>query len=386
MIVLTLSVAGMMAACIPVVLLLMNLGVFRPPPRLSETVDANRPGVSLLIPARDEADSIEGCVSAALRSRGVDLEVIVLDDGSTDGTAGIVQSIADRDERVKLIRNHELPAGWCGKQHACYRLAEAAQHGLLAWIDGDVRLEPDALGRMGEFIDKAEADLVSAFPRQRTETWAESLVVPMINFLLVGYLPMAMMRGSRDAGFAVGCGQFFMARRDPYFALGGHGHPEVRLSLHDGMTLPRAFREAGRMTDIADGKSIASCRMYDSLGSVWRGFAKNATEGMATPIGVWVWTVLLGAGHVLPWALAAAGFAGWYDASPLGAAAVTAGCVLAAAYSVAIAVWFRQGWRAALLRPAGVSVLLAIQWYAFVRWLRGGRPAWRGRTVAASTP
>jgi len=384
MIVLALSVLGMMAACIPVVLLMMNLGVFRPPPRWVEGDSLQRPGVSLLIPARDEATSIEGCVSAALQSRGVALEVIVLDDGSTDGTAEVVQEIASRDGRVKLIRNHELPAGWCGKQHACYRLAESAEHELLAWIDADVRLEPDALGRMAAFIDKADADLVSAFPRQRVLTLAESLVVPLINFLLVGYLPMAMMRGSRDAGFAVGCGQFFVARREAYFEVGGHGHPDVRLSLHDGMTLPRAFREAGRMSDIADGKAIATCRMYDSWGAVWRGFAKNATEGMATPVGVWVWTILLGAGHVLPWVLAAAAFAGVYEASRLGAAAVTAGCVLSASYSVAIAMWFRQGWRAALLRPVGVAVLLAIQWYAFGRWLIGGRPAWRGRTVAAS--
>jgi hypothetical protein len=160
----------------------------------------------------------------------------------------------------------------------------------------------------------------------------------------------------------------------------------VRLSLHDGMTLPGAFREAGYVTDIADGRSIASCRMYDGWSSVWSGFAKNATEGMATPVGVWGWTVLLGAGHVLPWLLAGSAWLGLHDPTMLGGAAVTAACVMSASYSVAIAVWFRQGVRAALLRPVGVAVLLAIQWYAYVRKAVGLSPAWRGRVVASSTP
>ncbi|MEM9250973.1 MAG: glycosyltransferase family 2 protein [Planctomycetota bacterium] len=382
-----LSLFAMCAACIPVVMLLMNMGVFRPPPRVdAESEAASKPDVSLLIPARDEATAIEGCLRAALASRGVDLEVIVLDDGSTDGTAAVVQQIATEDDRVKLIRNHELPAGWCGKQHACYRLAEAATHSRLAWIDADVTLAPDALARMAAFADHAQAELVSAFPRQQTRALAETMIVPLINFLLVGYLPMMMMRMSRGAGFGVGCGQFVMADREAYFAVGGHGHESVRLSLHDGMTLPRAFREAGKMTDIADGKSIASCRMYDSFGTVWRGFAKNATEGMATPVGIWVWSVLLGAGHVLPWLFAAAALTGLIDLGAMSAAAVTASCFLAASYSVAIAVWFRQGWLAAMVRPAGVAMLLAIQWYAFIRKSLGKSPAWRGRTVEAPTP
>ncbi|MEO0965689.1 MAG: glycosyltransferase [Planctomycetota bacterium] len=383
MILLALSLFAMCAACIPVVMLTMNIGVFRPPPRIktNDDGDSASPAVSLLIPARDEAASIEGCLRAALASREVELEVIVLDDGSTDGTAAIVQQIAAEDARVKLIRNHELPAGWCGKQYACYRLAETAGSPLLAWIDADVTLAPDALARMAAFAERSGADLVSAFPHQQTRTLAETMIVPLINFLLVGYLPMMMMRVSDGAGFGVGCGQFVMAKREAYFAVGGHGHESVRLSLHDGMTLPRAFREAGHMTDIADGKSIAYCRMYDSFGAVWRGFAKNATEGMATPIGIWVWTVLLGAGHVLPWVLALAAFVGLIDPGAMSTAAITAACILAASYSAAIAVWFRQGWVAPVVRPAGVAMLLAIQWYAFVRKSLGLNPAWRGRSV-----
>ncbi|MEO0586203.1 MAG: glycosyltransferase family 2 protein [Planctomycetota bacterium] len=387
MILLAVCLFAMVAACIPAVMLLMNMAIFRPPPAAPRLdAEAPRPGVSLLIPARNEAASIERCLEAALASTGVDLEIVVLDDASTDGTAAIVQRLSAEDDRLRLVRNHELPDGWCGKQHACFKLAENATRPNLAWIDADVTLAPDALARMLAFRAAADIDLVSAFPKQKTHTLAEAMVVPLINFLLVGYLPMAMMRASRsDARFAVGCGQFMLADGDAYFAVGGHGHPDVRLSLHDGMTLPRAFRTAGRTTDIADGKAVATCRMYDSWSTVWNGFLKNATEGMATPVGIVVWTVLLGAAHVMPWALALGGFTGLIELNPLAASAVAASCIMTAAYSVAIATWFRQGVLSAIVRPAGVVMLLAIQWVAIGRKSLGYAPAWRGRSVASTS-
>ena len=106
------------------------------------------------------------------------------------------------------------------------------------------------------------------------------------------------MRASRDPAFAAGCGQLFLARRARYEQIGGHA--AVRTSLHDGLTLPRAFRQAGLSTDLCDATDVASCRMYRSAREVWFGLAKNATEGLASPRLIGPATLFLLGGQVLP--------------------------------------------------------------------------------------
>ncbi len=109
----------------------------------------------------------------------------------------------------------------------------------------------------------------------------ERLVIPLIHFVLLGFLPLARMRASRSPAYAAGCGQLFLARREAYEKMGGHA--VIRTSLHDGLTLPAAFRRAGLATDLFDATDVASCRMYHGAGELWRGLAKNATEGIAHP-------------------------------------------------------------------------------------------------------
>ncbi len=148
-------------------------------------------------------------------------------------------------------------------------------------MDADVRLAPDALSRMARFMAVNDVGLASGFPRQITRTWSEILLLPLIHFLLLGYLPIAQMNRSSSPGLGAGCGQLFIARADGYAAAGGHA--AIRASLHDGLTLPRAFRRAGQMTGLFDATSFATCRMYTNAAQVWEGLTKNATEGMAKP-------------------------------------------------------------------------------------------------------
>ncbi len=344
------------------------------------------PKVSVLIPARNEEDAIAHSVRAVLASAdGVEVEVVVMDDDSTDRTAEVVKELAQNDPRVRLVRSHGPPAGWCGKQHACWQLAQHASHDVLVWIDADVRLEGDALTRLVRFIDDGDAALVSGFPRQDTGTWLEKLIVPLIPVVLIGYLPMWRMRGSTHPSYGAGCGQWFAARRGPYMQVGGHS--AIRASMHDGVTLPRVFRQQGFMTDLFDATDTAVCRMYRSAGQVWKGFAKNATEGLASPKAIGVWTVLLGGGFVLPWVLLAMWGVG--RVGPMSTAAVAAlvgACVLSAGHSVLVAGRFRQDVSSAVFRPAGVLAMLAVQWYALGRKVAGRPSAWRGRVVSEVTP
>jgi hypothetical protein len=364
---------ALVAALVPAVTFHRNQRLYAPPP--SPEPGERLPAVSVLIPARNEARVIGDCLAAALASERIEFEVVVLDDGSTDETAAIVKGLAERHVRLRYEPAPPLPAGWCGKQHACAVLAELARHDVLVFLDADVRLTPRGLVRSVAFLQRSGADLVSGVPRQVTRTLAEHLVVPLIHFALLGLLPLWRMRASTHPAYGSGCGQLFVARRAAYRAAGGHG--AIRASLHDGLQLPRAFRRAGLRTDLFDATEVAACRMYRGAGEVWRGFAKNATEGLAAPrliVGV---TVFLLLGQVLPAALLLAGLTG---ALPPAALALAMAANVAAYYPRVAAVdRFAQPVAGALLHPLGVLVLLAIQWWALARRVLGRGSDWKGR-------
>lgn len=361
-------------AGLPAVMIAVNLWRYRPAGARSEAEQINARPVSVLIPARDEASNIEAAVRAALAAGAI--EVVVLDDHSADDTVAIVKRLAAEDGRVRLESAPELPSGWNGKQHACWVLAQRATHATLLWVDADVRLQPGSIARMGRALRQSAvgAKLISGVPWQATGTWLEVLIVPQILLVLLGYLPIGRMRRSAMPGYGAGCGQLFLAEAETYFACGGH--EAIKSSMHDGVDLPRLFRKHGHMTDLFDATDAAACRMYRGAGQTWRGFLKNATAGMGSRRAILPWTVLLLGGHVLPWVwLIAAGVTGAVD----GLSVASAGC--AAFSSGAIALRFRQGVWAALLRPAGVLVLVMVQWAAQVQALRGVRPTWRGRVT-----
>jgi hypothetical protein len=366
-----LAIISLVAAAVPALLFWANLRLYRPPPE--PPPGADMPAVSVLIPARNEERGIAAAVESALGSKGVAGEVLVLDDGSEDRTAEIVREIAAHDNRVRLLSGPPLPPGWCGKQHACAVLAAAARYPLLLFLDADVRLEPAGLAGMVAFLQASGADLVSGVPRQETGTFLERLVIPLIHFILLGFLPLARMRASRHPAYAAGCGQLFLARREAYDQIGGHA--AVRASLHDGITLPRAFRRAALKTDLCDATGVAVCRMYRGGGELWRGLSKNATEGLAKPALIVPATLLLLAGQVLPLVLLA--LAPWLSSLDV----ALAGAATLVLYSPRLAgiTRFRQSPLGAALHPLGVAVLLAIQWHGLVRALCGRPAVWKGR-------
>jgi hypothetical protein len=356
-------IAGVCAvlAAAPLALALDNLRRLRTPAPADGV-----PCVSVLIPARNEAANISAAAHAVLASQGIDLDLVVLDDGSTDATAEILAAITD--PRLRVLQGGTLPAGWSGKQHACARLADAARHDLMLFVDADVRLAPDAASRIAGFMHRRDVGLASGFPRQITIGWAEILLLPLIHFLLLGYLPISRMQRDVSPGLGAGCGQLMMVRKNAYARAGGHA--VIRASMHDGIMLPRAFRRAGVMTGLFDATELASCRMYDSTAGVWEGLTKNATEGMAKPIALPIWTLLLAGGHILPFFLLPA----W--------SAVIA-CTCAYLLRALLAWRFRQSWLSAVLHPAGVAALLILQWIALLRAALGVKATWRGRAYTA---
>ncbi len=357
------AMAAVLAAG-PLLLALANLRYYVAPPAAVRVA-----AVSVLIPARNEEATIGAACAAVLANEGVDLELIVLDDHSADRTREILAAIGD--PRLRVAGAPDLPPGWSGKQHACAHLATLASHELMVFVDADVRLSPNALSRMAGFMQRNDVGLASGFPRQIVRTWSEVLLLPLIQFLLLGYLPMALMRRSISPGFGAGCGQLFIARRAAYQRAGGHA--AIRASLHDGIRLPRAFRAAGISTGLFDATDIAACRMYTNARDLWEGLTKNATEGMATVKALPIWTAILGVGQMLPLALLM----------------IEPGVLSAAAVFASFGLRFLLAWRlrqpvvSALLHPVGVAALLVMQWAALFRAARGVPATWRGRAYQA---
>ena len=351
-------------ALMPVVFGIINLR------RMARLGDKPASGtlVSILIPARNEAANIGACLDAALASTGCAVEVVVMDDGSTDDTAQIVGRYAARDARVRLVQAPSLPPGWTGKVHACARLAEAATGTHFLFIDADVRLAPHAAAAMAAHSAANKIAMVSGVPRQIIKGLGEGLTVPFINFLLICYLPFGGRAIQRRPSLAAACGQLILVERRAYVGIGGHA--AIKGVLHDGIALARRFREKGHDTEIVDGTPLATCRMYEGFGHAWGGFIKNAREGMATPIGLPIWTVLLAGGHLWPWALL-----------PAEEAIFTVFLM----FALRAAVTWRTGepWWTVPLHPLTVLVALAIQWTALLRSALGIKAGWKGRAYAA---
>ncbi len=370
-----------LAACAAVslgtlALTLRNLRLYAPPP---EAVPADATLVSVCIPCRNEERNIEAVVSSVLASRHRNIEVLIYDDESTDATAEILTRLCESHDRVRAVAHQPLPTGWVGKQHACHQLSRAANGEWLLFLDADVRLEHDAIGRALAFARTAQASLVSTFPRQITGTLGEALVVPMMFYLLLGYLPFVRMRRTLSPAASAACGQFILVERTAYVASGGHA--AIRNSMHDGIKLPRLFRKAGSKTDLFDGTNLCHVRMYHGFGQTWRGFAKNAYEGLGS-VGLLVFlTVLHAAVHIAPWILLplliAAG-------APVVATAI-------AATAIALQVWqrimlarrFAHPMSLAMLHPVSIVLLTLIQWHSYFIQLGSGR-TWKGRTMAQS--
>ncbi len=369
-----LAAVGAFGAVLTLVMTLINLSVFRS----SRGPASEGTLVSVCIPARDEEENIEACVRSLLASDHRAIEVLVYDDESTDATPEILSRLTAEDDRVRTVVTRPLPAGWNGKQHGCHRMSEAARGEWLLFTDADVRFEPGAVGAGLAFAERTGVDLVSTFPRQIVRTLGELLTVPSIFFVLFSYLPFPRMRNSADPAAAAGCGQYLLACTATYRAVGGH--TVCADSMHDGIKLPRAFRSAGHRTDLFDGTRVCSVRMYRGLDESWRGFAKNAYEGLGS-VGLLVFlTVFHLIAHIGPWV----GLA-WVLASGVRTPAMPLLLVAVIAAMVqrfALARRFRHTAFLAVLHPVTVAVMIAVQWHSFVKDKRGTR-RWRGRTMDA---
>lgn len=394
---LVLSVVGAVFALGTLVMTIVNLRTLARDPGERAGAVGSDDLVVVCIPARNEEANLEPCVRCVLAQEGVRVVALVYDDQSGDGTGEVLAGLAREDERVMGVASRALPEGWVGKQWACHNLAARAREiieseveggadpgsGWMVFIDADVRLEdPRCLAVAVSEARRLGAGLISTFPRQVLGSVAEALTVPMIHFILFSYLPFPRMRRTMDPSACAACGQFMLFSSGAYTGSGGHG--AVRGSMHDGVLLPRLVRRAGHRTDLFDGTGMVSCRMYDGFASAYRGFLKNAYEGLGS-VGLLVFlTVVHLVGHVWPTCgvvfvggallLGVVGGSLWWWT--LGWCALGFG--LALTQRGMLSARFGQGRLSVAGHAAGVVLMTVIQWHSMVNH-KLGRRSWRGR-------
>jgi hypothetical protein len=330
--------------------------------------------VSVLLPVRDEAHRVGPCLESLLRQEGVPgLELIVLDDGSTDGTAELVAGIAAGDPRVRLLTGATPPPGWLGKPHACQQLADAASAGILVFVDADVVLAPSGLATAVGLLDGF--DLVSPYPRIVTGGTGERLVQPLLVWSWLTFLPLRAMERSARPSLAAAGGQFLAVTRTGYDRAGGHA--AVRDRVLEDIELARAVKRSGGRIALADGSRLASCRMYSSWPELVAGYTKSLWASFGSPFAAGTVCAVLLVLYLAPALIAVVaallGAWSWAGAGTLGYLLGVAGRYVAARSSRG------RAWPDVLAHP--VSVVL-FGWLLLRSYRLRGRILWKGRRVA----
>jgi chlorobactene glucosyltransferase len=342
------------------------------------------PMVSVIIPARNESLNISVCVASLLNTLYPHFEIVVVDDGSEDGTGDIVRILEGHSEgRLRLIEGQPLPPGWLGKPWACWQGYQAARGDVLLFTDADTRHDDTLLGHAVGALLQRRVDLVSVMPRQLMQSFWERLILPQIfTVLSMRYHDLERVSRTKRARDVIANGQFLLIRRDAYEAVGGH--EALRDEVVEDQRLAQRLVESGRSMFIAHAHTVMETRMYRTFGGIVEGWSKNlalgsrrAAPGWIAPAVPWLIILFLLTAWVIPPTLLATGVLTGYGAGVRGWA--LASSVYGLLFWLVIHMWMRVPVQYALGFPVGALATAVL----FARSaIRGGRVRWKGRDYA----
>lgn len=254
-------------------------------------ITADSPGpsskvsVGIVVPARNEVNNIGPCVDAILAQDHPRLTLMVLDDGSTDGTGEVLRKRAG-DDRLRVLEGGggDLPEGWLGKAWACERagralLAQDAPPDWLLFVDADVRLAPHAVAGAIGHAERNGLAMVSGLGNLVMESFWEKVLQPVVAGLIMAGNDLDKVNDPDERDDRpLANGQFILVRSDAYTFIGGHS--AVRSDVLDDVGMASAVTGAGYPYHLVFMRTLFDCRMYESLGELWEGWTKNMYAGM----------------------------------------------------------------------------------------------------------
>jgi glycosyltransferase involved in cell wall biosynthesis len=229
------------------------------------------PSISAIVPARNEEAVIAACIES-LEQQPEIAEILVVNDQSTDKTAGIVRSLMVKIPRLRLLETQDVPSGWVGKNNAVFLGAKEAKSSWLLFTDADAELQPGAAASALQIAQEKSAALISFSPEQITQSWYEEALIPFVYSRLAKHFSYDDVNNPASPAAAAN-GQFLMIQRDAYNSIGGHA--SVAGEVLEDVGLAKRAKAAGFRLWFGSGQGIVRVRMYRSFGAMWQGWKKN---------------------------------------------------------------------------------------------------------------
>jgi chlorobactene glucosyltransferase len=246
------------------------------------------PLISVIIPARNEGRNIKRCLQALFRQTYPNIEIIVVDDRSSDGTPNILSELERECVRLHIVHGSELPPGWAGKPHALVQGADIAQGAWLCFMDADTFAEPGLISQTYRTAVNQGADMFSILTEQELGSFWEKTILPLVFLGLSFGFPVKQVNDPEKPA-AIANGQFILIMRSVYNAIGGH--TAVKDRIDEDKAIATIAKRAGYRLILADGRKVAQTRMYTSLPEMWEGWTKNIFLGLQDRL----WLLLFGA-------------------------------------------------------------------------------------------
>ncbi len=342
-------------------------------PKLSRKLSSNEL-VSVLVPLRNEQRNVVGLMESIKKITYSKLEVILLDDGSTDRTRELLTQTTKGDDRFKIIDGKPLPKGWVGKVHACRELSLHANGEYLLYLDADVRVSPSIIEKVLYQMDKFDAGLITGFPQFPIPNLLSKMLVPFQHFLVYFHLPIAVANHSTRKAFTAAHGAFMFFKKEAYDDCGGH--EAVKSSLLEDVHITRKVKEKGWKAVLVNNTSDVKCHMYDTNMEVWEGFLKNIYIGLGrNPVSVILLSIFYFVFYILPVPLFIYGLIDgeWSYCIPL--AAIWTQTLLVDLSSN------QSRWHF-LLMPVASICFIIIMWASMLKGLKKQGYTWKGRTYS----
>jgi chlorobactene glucosyltransferase len=227
----------------------------------------------MLVPARNEEKNIRICLESLQKQDYPNFEIIVLDDNSTDDTAVIVNELAVKDKRIQLYFGEPLPDDWAGKPYACYQLAQKANGSWLLFVDADTISAPHMLRSTLALAMELNTSLLSGFPRQLADSFAQKVIIPVFYFILLGWTPLWLLHNAKKPKPSIAIGQFFLFSKEAYWHIGGH--KAVKSRIVEDIWMGMEIAQHGGRHIAVDLSPVVSCNMYRDVGEAWCGLGRS---------------------------------------------------------------------------------------------------------------